>query len=82
MNEMAGRWPGAWVSDDHARAEAEASREREALPVEVAPLAYRVALAVPRHHQDADDVAREDGIHEVTGSIPVSSTNSGSNLAR
>jgi RNA polymerase sigma-70 factor (ECF subfamily) len=58
MNELAGRWPGAWVSD-RADAEAEAAREREALLVEVAPLAYRVALAVLRHRQDAEDVAQE-----------------------
>jgi RNA polymerase sigma-70 factor (ECF subfamily) len=59
MNELVGRWPGAWVSDDPAGAEAEKAREREALLVEVAPLAYRVALAVLRHHQDAEDVAQE-----------------------
>jgi RNA polymerase sigma-70 factor (ECF subfamily) len=59
MNELAGRWPGAWVSEDPAAAEARATREREALLVEVAPLAYRVALAVLRHHQDAEDVAQE-----------------------
>jgi RNA polymerase sigma-70 factor, ECF subfamily len=59
MNEMAGRWPGTWVSDDPAGAEAAVTREREALLVEIAPLAYRVALAVLRHHQDAEDVAQE-----------------------
>jgi RNA polymerase sigma-70 factor (ECF subfamily) len=59
MNELAGRWPGAWVSDDAAEAGSDAAREREALLVEIAPLAYRVALAVLRHHQDAEDVAQE-----------------------
>jgi RNA polymerase sigma-70 factor (ECF subfamily) len=58
MNELAGPWPGAWVSGDTTDAAADA-REREALLVEVAPLAYRVAFAVLRHHQDAEDVAQE-----------------------
>jgi RNA polymerase sigma factor (sigma-70 family) len=59
MNELAGRWPDAWVIDDPSGAGAETAREREALLVEVAPLAYRVAFAVLRHHHDAEDVAQE-----------------------
>src|SRR5262245_60020006 len=59
MNELAGRWPGAWVIDDPSGAGADTAREREALLVEAAPLAYRVAFAVLRHSQDAEDVAQE-----------------------
>ncbi len=59
MNELAGPWPGAWVIDDPSRADADTARAREALLVEVAPLAYRVAFAVLRHRQDAEDVAQE-----------------------
>jgi RNA polymerase sigma-70 factor (ECF subfamily) len=59
MNELAGRWPGAWVSDEPTGADARTAREREALLVEAAPLAFRVAFAVLRHRQDAEDVAQE-----------------------
>ena len=59
MNEIAGSWPGTWVSDDPLEAERETERQRETLLVEAAPLAYRVAFAVLRHHHDAEDVAQE-----------------------
>jgi RNA polymerase sigma factor (sigma-70 family) len=54
MHELAGPWPSAWVSDDPLEAP-----DDEALLAEAAPLAYRVALAVLRHRQDAEDVAQE-----------------------
>lgn len=59
MNEIAGSWPGAWVSDDPLGADRETAREPEALLIEAAPLAFRVAFAVLRHRQDAEDVAQE-----------------------
>jgi RNA polymerase sigma-70 factor (ECF subfamily) len=57
MNEVAGLWPGAWVSDEPS--DAAGSEDREALLAEAAPLAFRVAFAVLRHRQDAEDVAQE-----------------------
>ena len=59
MHEMARPWPGAWVSEDAADAGLESARNREALLVEAAPLAFRVAFSVLRHRQDAEDVAQE-----------------------
>jgi RNA polymerase sigma-70 factor, ECF subfamily len=59
MDEMARPWPGAWVTDDPVGAETDEAREREALLVEAAPLAFRVAFSVLRHRQDAEDVAQE-----------------------
>lgn len=59
MNELAGPWPGTWVSDEPVAAEGDAARDREARLLEAAPLAFRVAFSVLRHHQDAEDVAQE-----------------------
>jgi RNA polymerase sigma-70 factor (ECF subfamily) len=59
MDEMARPWPGAWVSDDAEGVGRQAARDREALLVEAAPLAFRVAFSVLRHRQDAEDVAQE-----------------------
>lgn len=54
MNELALRRPAADVSGDDALA-----REFEARLAESATLAFRVAYAVLRHRQDAEDVAQE-----------------------
>jgi len=54
MNELALRRPAAGVRLDEALA-----REFEARLAESATLAFRVAYAVLRHRQDAEDVAQE-----------------------
>ena len=54
MNELALRRPAADVRLDEALA-----REFEARLAESATLAFRVAYAVLRHRQDAEDVAQE-----------------------
>lgn len=54
MNELVGPWPGSLVTRDDAR-ERELADQLEAS----APLAFRVAYAVLRHREDAEDVAQE-----------------------
>jgi RNA polymerase sigma-70 factor, ECF subfamily len=54
MHEMAGRCPGVLVTEEPAR-----EREFEACLPEATTLAFRVALAVLRHREDAEDVAQE-----------------------
>ena len=54
MNELVGRWPGLFVSEDDA-GEADLTRLLES----AAPLAFRVAYGVLRQRQDAEDVAQE-----------------------
>lgn len=54
MNELVGRWPGLFVSEDEA-GEADLTRLLES----AAPLAFRVAYGVLRRRQDAEDVAQE-----------------------
>jgi RNA polymerase sigma-70 factor, ECF subfamily len=54
MNELVGRWPGLFVSEDDA-GEADLTRLLES----AAPLAFRVAYGVLRRRQDAEDVAQE-----------------------
>src|SRR6185503_5494890 len=54
MNEWAGGYPGALVSQD-----GELEREFETRLRESTTLAFRVAYGVLRHRQDAEDVAQE-----------------------
>ena len=54
MNEWAAGYPGALVSADEALAREFEDRLRES-----STLAFRVAYAVLRHRQDAEDVAQE-----------------------
>jgi RNA polymerase sigma-70 factor (ECF subfamily) len=54
MNEMVGRWPGAALIEDDARARELAERLERG-----APRAFRVAYAVLRRREDAEDVAQE-----------------------
>src|SRR5947209_11373727 len=54
MHERADRLVGGFVGVDH-----ELDREFEARLVESSTLAFRVAYAVLRHRQDAEDVAQE-----------------------
>ncbi len=54
MNELVGRWPGSLVTGDDSL-DREAADRLEA----GAPLAFRVAYAVLRHREDAEDVAQE-----------------------
>src|SRR5260370_33412017 len=54
MNEVVGRWPGSLVTGDDSL-DREAADRLEA----GAPLAFRVAYAVLRHREDAEDVAQE-----------------------
>jgi RNA polymerase sigma-70 factor (ECF subfamily) len=54
MNEFADRLPGAFVTDSETLA-----REFEARLADSSTLAFRVALSVLRHRQDAEDVAQD-----------------------
>jgi len=54
MNELVGPWPGSLVTG-HDSLDREAADRLEAS----APLAFRVAYAVLRHREDAEDVAQE-----------------------
>jgi RNA polymerase sigma-70 factor (ECF subfamily) len=54
MNELVGRWPGLFVSQDEA-GDADLAQLLES----AAPLAFRVAYGVLRQRQDAEDVAQE-----------------------
>ncbi len=54
MNELVGPWPGSLVSGDDAQVRELADRLEAS-----APLAFRVAYAVLRHREDAEDVAQE-----------------------
>src|SRR2546425_11061374 len=54
MNELVGPWPGSLVTGDDAQARELADRLEAS-----APLAFRVAYAVLRHREDAEDVAQE-----------------------
>ena len=54
MNELVGPWPGSLVTGDHAQDHELADRLEAG-----APLAFRVAYAVLRHREDAEDVAQE-----------------------
>jgi RNA polymerase sigma-70 factor (ECF subfamily) len=58
MNELAaGRWPGSLVSADRAR-----DHEFEVLLAEASTLAFRVAYAVLRSREDAEDVAQDAAV--------------------
>ena len=54
MHEIAARCPGILVTEEAAREE-----EFEAQAPEATTLAFRVAFAVLRHREDAEDVAQE-----------------------
>jgi len=54
MNELVGPWPGILVSADDA-----GGTELAELLEAAAPLAFRVAFAVLRRRQDAEDVAQD-----------------------
>src|SRR2546427_8302812 len=54
MNELVGPWPGSLVTGDDAQVRELADRLEAS-----APLAFRVAYAVLRHREDAEDVAQE-----------------------
>ena len=54
MNDLAGGFPGTFVSADH-----DLAREFEERLRDSGTLAFRVAYSVLRHREDAEDVAQE-----------------------